>query len=164
MSHSKTHLEHVMKVLIEEAGRWDLEPKLASLWWTGTYASEEMEDITICTRTRRGKIPFEKSFRILGYSFNQAWKTQDCLEERMQSANKVWRRDAKIDRSRDVPWRVKCRRMMDHVCCVVCFGSKFWSWSQATLDRIKGWETHPVRRLLRFSKNDVDKDEAANST
>ena len=79
MSHSKTHLEQMLRGLIEDAERWVLEPKPASLWWTSTGASEEMKDITICTRTK-----------ILGYSFNQAGKTQDCLEERMQQTNKAW--------------------------------------------------------------------------
>ena len=31
MSHSKAHLEQMMKDLIEEAERWDREPKPASL-------------------------------------------------------------------------------------------------------------------------------------
>ena len=31
MSHSKTHLEQMMKDLIEEAEGWDSEPKPASL-------------------------------------------------------------------------------------------------------------------------------------
>ena len=45
MSHSQEHLEQMLKGLIEEAGKVDLEPKLASLWWTSTYASEEKSDI-----------------------------------------------------------------------------------------------------------------------
>ena len=57
----------------------------------------------------------------------------------MQNANKAWWRDVKIYRSKDVPWRVKCRRMMEHVYSVFCFGSENWSWSRATLDRIDGW-------------------------
>ena len=42
ISHSKMHLEEMMKDLIEEAERWDWEPKPASLWWTSTYASEKI--------------------------------------------------------------------------------------------------------------------------
>ena len=41
MSHSNKHLEQMLKDLIEEAAKVDLEPKPASLWWTSTYASEE---------------------------------------------------------------------------------------------------------------------------
>ena len=31
-SHSKSNLGHMLKDLIEEAGKWDLAAKLASLW------------------------------------------------------------------------------------------------------------------------------------
>ena len=41
MSHAKEKLEHMQRDLIEEASRWDVEPKPASLWWTSTYDSEE---------------------------------------------------------------------------------------------------------------------------
>ena len=43
LSHSKKHLEQMLKGLIEEAAKVDLEPKLASLGWTSTYAFEEKE-------------------------------------------------------------------------------------------------------------------------
>ena len=49
MSHSKKHLEQMPKHLIDEAAELDLEPKLASLWWTSTYTSEEKEDMIWCT-------------------------------------------------------------------------------------------------------------------
>ena len=39
--HSNVHLEEMMRELIEEADRWDLEQKLASLWWASTYADEK---------------------------------------------------------------------------------------------------------------------------
>ena len=45
----------------------------------------------------------------------------------------------KIYRSKDVPWRVKCKRMVEQVYGVFCFESANWSWRQAILDRIKGW-------------------------
>ena len=41
MSHSKEKLEHVLRDLIEEASRWDLEPKRASLWRASTCDSEK---------------------------------------------------------------------------------------------------------------------------
>ena len=59
------------------------------------------------------------------------------MEERMQSANKACWKDVKIYRSKDVPWRVKCRRMVEIVYSVFCFGIDNRSWSQKTLDRIK---------------------------
>ena len=45
MSRSKEHLEQMLKDLLEEAGKVDLEPKPASLWWTSTYASDKSDMI-----------------------------------------------------------------------------------------------------------------------
>ena len=95
-----------MNDLIEEAERWGLEPKLASLWWTSTNTSEEKKDFMIDTKTGHHRILFEEHFQILGFSSNRAGRTQDCLEEQMQNANKAWWRDVKVYRSKDVPWRV----------------------------------------------------------
>ena len=47
--HSKEQLEQMLKDLIEEAGKVDLEPEPASLWWASTYASEEKDDMTLVT-------------------------------------------------------------------------------------------------------------------
>ena len=47
MLHSKENLEQMLRDLIEEASRWDLEPKPASLWWTSTYDSEEESDMIL---------------------------------------------------------------------------------------------------------------------
>ena len=157
MSHSKTHLEQMMKDLIEEAERWDLEPKPASLWWTSTSASEMMEDITIGTRSGQHRVLKNNIYEILGYTFNQAGLTQDCLEDRMHNSKTTWWRDVKIYRRQDVPWRMRCRRIVVHVCSVFCLGSENWTWSQAILDRIEGWETKAMRRLFRFKKK-VDED------
>ena len=129
-----------------------MEPNPASLWWTSTYADEMMDDITISTRTGRHKVPFEKSFRFLGYAVNQAGRTQDCLEERMQHANKAWCIDMKIYRNKDVPWNAKCRRMEEDVCSVFRFGSENLSSTQAILDRIEGWETRALSHLFRFKR------------
>ena len=45
MHHSKAHLEQMLRDLIQEAEEWELEPKLASLWWTSTFISEEKKDL-----------------------------------------------------------------------------------------------------------------------
>ena len=58
----------------------------------------------------------------------------------------------KFYRSVDVPWRVKCRRIVAYVYSVFCFGSVNWSWSRASPNRIEGWETKAMRRVLRFKK------------
>ena len=46
-SHSKEILEQMLRDLVEEASRWDLENKPASLWWTSTYDPEEKEDTNL---------------------------------------------------------------------------------------------------------------------
>ena len=81
--------------------------------------------------------------------------TQDSLEERMQRANKGLWRDVEIHRSKDAPWTAKCRKTVEQVCSVSCFGSESWAWSRAILDRIQGWEKKAMRRLFGFrSKED----------
>ena len=51
------------------------------------------------TNTRVHKIK-KKHFKILGFSFNDAGRTLDCIEERMQNADKAWWSDVKIYRSK----------------------------------------------------------------
>ena len=50
LSHTKTHLEQMMKDFIDEAEGWDLEPKPVSPWWTSIYADEKKEDMMIETK------------------------------------------------------------------------------------------------------------------
>ena len=45
----KEHLEQILKDLIEEAEKVDLEPKPASLWWTSTHACEVKENMILGT-------------------------------------------------------------------------------------------------------------------
>ena len=78
LSHSKTDDYD----LIEEAERWDLEPRLASLWWTSTCADERMDDITISTRTGQHRIPF-----VRGTGF---WDTPSIQQEGRKT---VWKRE-----------------------------------------------------------------------
>ena len=58
VSHSKKHLEQMLKALIEEAAKVDLESKLASLWWTSTYASDEKGGHDVGYFERLLQIPF----------------------------------------------------------------------------------------------------------
>ena len=102
MSHSKKHMEQMLKDLIEEAAEMDLEPKPASLWWTSTYASEEKEDMILGTSKGCYKFPFEEDFKILGCMMNRQGKTCGAVEERMQSANRAFWKDTKFPRSKDV--------------------------------------------------------------
>ena len=115
MSHSQEKLEQMLKDLVEEAEKVDLEPKPASLWWTSTYASEEKEDMILGTSEGCYIFPFEDEFRILGCVMNRQGKSHDAIEETMQSANKAFWKDIMMYKSKDVPWRIKCQRLVDHV-------------------------------------------------
>ena len=66
---------------------------------------------------------------------NRHVKTLDVTEERMQSANKVYWRDIQVFRSKDVPWRIKCGRLVDHVYSVFSLGSENSSWTVQTMDK-----------------------------
>ena len=59
-------------------------------------------------------------------------------------------KDAKIDNSKDIALRLKCRRVVDQVHSVICFGSENWSWSTEIMDRREGWEPKVMRRQFSF--------------
>ena len=136
----KEHLEPMLKDLIEEAAKVDLEPKPASLRCTSTYASEEKEGMILGTSTACYKFPFEDEIKIL-FFLNRQGKTCDAVEEKMQPANKAFWKDIKIHKSKDVSWRRKCQRLVDHVFAVFSFGSETWSWTRQTVEKIERWET-----------------------
>ena len=92
--------------------------------------AEEQADLSIDAKSGRQRHLFLEKFKILGRSMNRQGKAHEGVEERMQSANKAWWKDVKIYRSKDVPWRVKCRRIMEHGPSVFCFGSENWSWTR----------------------------------
>ena len=48
----------------------------------------------------------------------------------------------------------KCRRMVNQVYSVFCFGSEHCSWWRAILDRSEGSKTKAVRRLFRFKRKE----------
>ena len=81
------------------------------------------------------KFPFEDEFRILGCMMKRQGKTCDAVEERMQAATKAFWKDIKIFKSKYVPWRMKCQRLVDHVYAVFSFASETWSWTQQTLEK-----------------------------
>ena len=121
-----------------EAERWDLEPRPASLCSTSTHADERMDDTKIRTTIGVHAMPFEKRFKILGH-FHSGWKDagQHGGKDAECEQGPVERCEAA---SKDVPWRVKCRRMGEQVYCVFCYGSENWCWSGGILDRFKGCE------------------------
>ena len=72
MSHSKRNVEQMLRDLIEEAGRWDLAPKLVSFWWTSTYEPEEERDLSIDTTSGCHRFSFEEKFKIVGCALKSA--------------------------------------------------------------------------------------------
>ena len=64
MSHSEKDLGQMFRDLIEEASRWDMEPKPASLWWRSTYPSEEKNDMILGTSTGCYEFPFGDTFKV----------------------------------------------------------------------------------------------------
>ena len=107
--------------------------------WTSTYA-EENGGYVPQDEDRGAQVAVREKFKIIGYTLGPAGTMQDSLEERLQSANKLGWRDAKIHKSKDVPCSV--------------FGSEHWSWSRAISDTIKFWETQAMRRLFRFKRKE----------
>ena len=99
---------------------------------------EEQEDMILGTSQGCCKFQFEEEFEILGCMMNRRGKTCDAVEEGMQSANKAFWKDIKIYTSKDIPWRIKCQRLVDHVYAVYSFGSENWSWTQRTFEKLKG--------------------------
>ena len=87
----------------------------------------------------QNKFPF-------GEKFQKSWGT-----ERIPKANAAWwSRDTRIYKSKDVPWRMKCKRMVKQIYSVFCFGCQHWSWSRARIDKAAGGETKMMRPLCRF--------------
>ena len=120
---------------------------------TSTYDSEEMVDMNLGTTSGCYKFSFEEEFKILGYAMNRQGKSHDDIEERLHSASKTFWKAILIYKSEDVPWKVKCQRLDDHVCAVFTYGSENWSWTTNTLDRIKGWENKTMLRPFRIKRH-----------
>ena len=76
--------------------------------------------------TKAGKFMVDKyfGFRREAWSFNWQWSVRRRRKIAWKKYKKWWR-GAKIYRSNDVPWRVKCRRMVEHVDSVFCFGNEW---------------------------------------
>ena len=76
---------------------------------------------------------------------------EQMLKDLVEEAGKVWK-DIVIYKSEDVPWRVKCQRLVDHVYAVFSFGSENWSWTQQTLEKLKVGKRKTMTKLFRLKK------------
>ena len=98
-------------------------PIPASLWWTSICGKKAKKDVVIETAGGKHKLPFEEEFRLLENLFSR--------DGRMQISLLVFR-------FKCVLWKIKCQRVIDQVFSVFCSGCVSWSWSRATMDRVKG--------------------------
>ena len=112
-----SHKKNMEKHMVADGKR---NPKAASHWWTST--SGKKKDMVIETSSRRHILPLADDFTILEHLFSRDGRMQISLEQRMQSANKAWWRDAKKYRCKSVPWKVKCQRVFGRVRSVICVG------------------------------------------
>ena len=110
--------------LIEEASRWDLEPKPACLWWTSMYDSVEKSDMIWAHRRDAANFPGKTSSRFLGCALNRQRKKYDAVEERMQSASKAFWKDILINK----------KQICSVELCIFCVWSENWSWTIHTDD------------------------------
>ena len=92
--------------------------------WTSTHEEEERSEVLIATNRLMYRVPLYETLKILGCAMNRQGRSLDAIEERLQSANKFFWRDILVCRSKDVPLRIKCRRLVDHVYSVFSFGVK----------------------------------------
>ena len=152
MSHSEGDLDQMLRDLSEEAEKLDVAPKPAGLWRTSTYKPQERCDLSIDTKSGRHRFPSEGEFKIFGCAMNRQGQAPDALEERMQSANKAHWKDIMINNSKDIPWKIKCRRLFD----IFSFASENWTWTPKTLERIKEWETKTMLGLFRCERKQED--------
>ena len=56
-----------------------------------------------------------------------------------------WWRDGYIYRSKSVPTKTKCRRVLSHACSTALDGSVNWPWSVTMLAKVRTWEATILR-------------------
>ena len=90
ISHSARHLEQMLKDLIEEAAKVDLEPRPVCGVQAHALLKRRRRRSWAPQQTGCYKFPSEDEFRILGSVMNRQGKTCDTVEVRMQSVNKAF--------------------------------------------------------------------------
>ena len=115
--------------IIEELLDLDMEPKMESLWWTSTHQAEEKETSKVKNRGLAWDLSFTGWQRVSGCRSNVCAKGMGSR----------WR-DGYIYRSKSVPMKTKCRRVLSHVCSTALNSSVNWPWSVAMLAEVRAWE------------------------
>ena len=91
MSHKKENVERMMKELVEEVERLDMEPEPTSLWRKSIDAREEKQDMVIEPAGGKHILPFEDAVRILGHSCCRDGRKQISLFLTYLIAEGTWR-------------------------------------------------------------------------
>ena len=125
--HDRKILVHMVNDIIEELLVLDMEPKPESLWWTCSYEAEKQLTLKVAGRGKEWTLPFVEVFDVLGYRFNRAGKGAQGVEKTLRKGMASWWRDVYIYRSRSVPLKTKCQRVVSHVFSTPFNGSLNWT-------------------------------------
>ena len=106
MSHSKNHLEQMLRDLIQEAEKWDLHRRRRACG--GRVLLILKKSLFFVSKTGRHRFPDED-----GCTVNRQGKAHEGIEDRMQSANRL---------GGEMDGGTRPQRL--------CFGSENWSWTR----------------------------------
>ena len=147
--HDREIFVHMVNDVIEELLDLDMEPKPESLWWTCLYEEEEQLTIKVAGQGKEWDLPFREVFDVLGYRFNREGKGAQGVEKTLRKGMGSWWRDVYIYRSRSVPLKTKCQRVVSHVFSTALNGSVNWNLTVAIARMVHYWETKILRLILR---------------
>ena len=88
-------------------------------------------------------------FEVLGHRFHRAGKGSQGAERTLCKGMGSWWRDGYIHKSKSVPMKTKCRRVVSHVYCTALFGRVTWPWSVTMLAKVRAWKAKTLRLTLR---------------
>ena len=77
-------------------------------------------DLSISTKSGCHRFSFEEKFKILGCAMIRQGKAHDAREEIIQ----LFWKDILKYKSKDNPWKIKCRRLVNHVHAVFSLKSE----------------------------------------
>ena len=138
-----------MNDVIEELLDLDMEPKPKSLWWTCSCEEEEQLTLKVPGRGKEWDLPSREVFDVLGYRFNREVKGAQGVEKILRKEMGSWWRDVYVYRSRSVPLKTRCQRVVSHVFSTALNGSANRNWTMTIARMVHYWETKVLRLTLR---------------
>ena len=126
-----------------------MEPKPESLWWTCSYEEQKQLTLKVAGRGKEWDLTFMEVFDVLGYRFNREGKDAQGVEKTMRKGMGCWWRDVYIYRSRSVPLKTKCQRVVSHVFSTALNGSANLNWTMTIARMVHYLETKVLRLTLR---------------